>query len=438
MIRLPNAWRPRPYQLPLWRYLEDGGKRAVVVAHRRWGKDDVCLHWAACAAHERIGNYWHMLPEQAQARKAIWNAVNPHTGVRRIDEAFPPQLRASTRDDEMLIRLRCGSTWQVVGSDNYNSLVGSPPIGVVLSEWALAKPEAWGYLKPILDENGGWALFITTPRGKNHAKDMLEHARSTPGWYAELSSVLDTGIFSPDDLASIRREYEDLFGEAEGRALYEQEYLCSFEAAVVGAIYAKEMAILRANGRITKVAADPGLLVHTSWDLGINDATAIWFYQIERSGDARLVDYYEASGHDLAHYASILVQRPYSYGRHILPHDAAVRELGTGKTRIEMLRALGIVAEVAPNIGLDDGIAATRNFLRRCWIDESRCAAGIEALLHYRRHLNKSTDEYGHPVHDWASHGADALRYAAVAWRAADADRRKSAAKVMAPRLGIV
>lgn len=162
-IELPNGWEPRPYQLPLWQYLEHGGKRADVAAHRRWGKDDVALHWTACAAIQRPGTYWHLLPEAAQARKAIWDAVNPHTGKKRIDEAFPPEIRARKREQEMIIELVNGSTWQVLGSDNYNSLVGSPPVGVVLSEWALAKPDAWTYLRPILAENGGWAIFIWTP-----------------------------------------------------------------------------------------------------------------------------------------------------------------------------------------------------------------------------------------------------------------------------------
>jgi hypothetical protein len=436
-VVLPNNWTPRVYQRGLWDYMEGGGKRAIEIAHRRWGKDDVCLHWTACAAHQKVASYWHMLPEQGQARKAIWHAINPHTGLRRIDEAFPLVLRETTRDDEMMIRFRCGSTWQVVGSDNFNSLIGSPPYGVVFSEWAISKKESWAYLSPILDENGGWALFITTPRGKNHAKAMLDHARSNPLWYAEVQSAKVSGVFSEERLAAALREYRDLYGESEGNALYEQEYMCSFEAAVVGAIYAGEMSYLRNAGRITKVSVDPGLLVHTAWDLGINDATAIWFYQVERSGDVRLVDYYENNGFDLGHYSSILLQKGYNYGRHVLPHDVMVREMGTGKTRFEMLQNLGVNPEVAPNISLDDGIQSTRQFLRRCWIDETRCALGIEALLHYHRHLNKNTEEYGQPTHDWSSHASDAIRVGAVAWRRSDSVRRSSKA-LRAPDFGIV
>ena len=163
-IVLPNGgWQPRWYQRALWDYLENGGKRAIEIAHRRWGKDDLILHRTAIAAHERVASYWHMLPQFAQARKAIWSAVNPHTGKRRIDEAFPQAIREATNEQEMFIRFKCGSTWQLVGSDNYDSLVGAGVAGVVFSEWALANPAAWGYIRPMIQENEGRAAFITTP-----------------------------------------------------------------------------------------------------------------------------------------------------------------------------------------------------------------------------------------------------------------------------------
>ena len=180
---IPSPWRPRRYQRRLIRYLEAGGLRADVAAHRRWGKDEVALHWAARSAALKKGVYWHLLPEASQGRKAIWDAVNPHTGQRRIDEAFPPRIRRQARDQEMMIRLRNGSVWQVAGSDNYNSLVGSPPVGVVFSEWALAKPQAWEFLRPILAENGGWALFLWTPRGRNHAVRAFEARQQDPEWF---------------------------------------------------------------------------------------------------------------------------------------------------------------------------------------------------------------------------------------------------------------
>ena len=167
-IILPYHWAPRPYQQKLWEYLKAGGTRAVACWHRRSGKDEVGLHHTACMAHRRVGNYWYMLPQYSQARKAMWDAINPHTQKRRIDEAFPQEIRRTTRDQEMQIVFKNGSTFQLVGSDNFNSLVGSPPVGLVFSEYALSDPSAWGYLRPILLENGGWAIFNSTPRGRNH------------------------------------------------------------------------------------------------------------------------------------------------------------------------------------------------------------------------------------------------------------------------------
>ena len=178
-----------------------------MVAHRRWGKDDVALHWTAQEAFRRRGVYWHMLPQASQARKAIWEAVNPHTGIRRINEAFPRELRAATRENEMFIRFKNESTWQVIGSDNYDSLVGSPPIGVVFSEWALAKPQAWAYIRPILAENDGTAFFITTPRGNNHAARMF---RSMPdSAFVEKSTAYDTDVFTKEQLEQERLSYEN-------------------------------------------------------------------------------------------------------------------------------------------------------------------------------------------------------------------------------------
>jgi hypothetical protein len=216
--------------------MERGGKRGVEVAHRRWGKDDVCLHWSAVAQSQQPGTYWHMLPEAAQARKAVWDAINPHTGKRRIDEAFPLEIRESTKDQEMFIRTKFNTTWQVVGSDNFNSLVGSPPVGVVFSEWAIARPEAWAYLRPILAENGGWALFIYTPRGNNHGKSTYDMSVESPEWFSEISTAHDTTVFTPEQLENERREMVKQYGASRGEALFRQEYLCSFDEAFTGKI----------------------------------------------------------------------------------------------------------------------------------------------------------------------------------------------------------
>ncbi len=231
-VSLPNnGWTQRPHQNALWQHLRNGGKRALAVWHRRAGKDDVCLHHTAIAAFERIGNYWHCLPEYNQARKAIWTAINPHTGKRRIDEAFPPELRANTNDTEMFIRFRNGSTWQCIGSDTYNTTVGASVAGIVYSEWALANPSAWAYHRPMVEENSGWAAFITTPRGRNHAFALFQHAAQSPDWFCELLTATDTAALTEEALATALAEYKALYGADVGAAQWRQEYFCDFQAA---------------------------------------------------------------------------------------------------------------------------------------------------------------------------------------------------------------
>lgn len=405
--------------MPLWRYLENGGKRAIEIAHRRWGKDDVALHRAACAAFERVGTYWHMLPEAAQARKAIWDAVDPHQGKRRIDIAFPLETRETTKEQEMMIRFKNGSTWQVVGSDNYNSLVGSPPVGVVFSEWALAHPAAWAYLRPILLENGGWALFITTPRGRNHAFEMFTGAEGDPVWFADRSPASKTGRFQPIELDQERREYVSQFGEDVGDALFRQEYECDWSAATLGAYWGREMADAERLGRIGMVPYEPSLPVFTTWDLGIGDSTAIWWFQVAGQ-EIRVIDYYESHGVGLDHYAKVIKAKPYGMpAADFVPHDAKVRELGTGRTRVETLAALGLRPRLVPAHKLQDGINAARKALARCWFD-AKCGKGLEALRQYHADWDEKTRSFrDQPKHDWTSHAADSFRYLAMSWREA-------------------
>ena len=366
---------------------------------------------------EKPATYWHMLPEAAQARKAIWEAVNPHTGIRRIDEAFPHRIRASTREHEMAIRFVTGSTWQVVGSDNYDSLVGSPPFGVVFSEWALANPAAWAYIRPILRENGGWAAFLTTPRGKNHAYNMYEAWKDDPAAFAELLTVEDTGMLSPEQIAEERAEYIREFGESAGNALFEQEYYCNFDAAILGAYFGKEMAAAGREGRVTTVQYEPAKPVYTAWDIGVRDATAIWFFQLA-SGNIRVIDYYEAVGEGLAHYAKALQDKPYVYATHYGPHDLANTEWGSGKSRIETAKSLGLTFRIVPDVPLMDGINAARLTLPICWFDAERCATGIEALKQYRADWDEERRVFrDKPRHDWASHAADAFRYLSLGYR---------------------
>lgn len=446
-IQLPHNWQPRPYQRKLWGYFEHGGKRGIEIAHRRWGKDDVALHLTAVSVMKKPATYWHMLPEYSQARKAIWNAINPHTGIRRIDEAFPQEIRTSTNDHEMFIRFINGGTYQVVGSDSYNSLVGTPPYGLIVSEWSRADPAAWAYLAPILEENGGWALFITTPTGRNHAYTMYNMALQDPAWFAEKQTVDDTGAMSPERIAVVRREYHAIFGIEGGDALIEQEYYCSFSAPILGAIYAKWVDALDKAQRIKPDLYDPSLPVHTGWDLGYDDATAIWWFQVA-PGEVRLIDYYETNGSDIQHYAEILAGRRividkrdmttgrvtdwhfgeelsghehrqrYEYGRHYVPHDAAHKLLAAaGRSIVQQAYELGVKMSVIPSTSQQNSIAATRRMLEMTFID-SRCARGIEALRNYKFEWDEDKKTFkSTPLHDWASHGCDAGEIVAQAWR---------------------
>lgn len=413
-IQLPHNWLTRPYQDALWKYLAAGGKRAAAVWHRRSGKDDVALHWTATAAFERVGNYWHMLPEASQARKAIWDAVNPHTGIRRIDEAFPPEIRKRTRDHDMLIEFANGSTWQVVGSDNFRGLIGSTPIGIVYSEWQRADPVSWDYLRPILRENGGWALFLYTAKGKNHGYTLYNMAckrqREDGSWFAQLLTVEDTG--------------NEAFAEAERKDgmsedMVQQEYYCSFESANPGAYYGKQMAAAWKEGRVGKVPVSPGIPFETWWDLGMDDSMSIWFTQTVVR-EIRCVHYYEHSGEGLSHYVNYIddwaKEHDVRPSRHGMPHDIEVRELGTGKSRKEVAGTMGLKPiVVAPQLDLESGIEQTRRLLPQCWFDESGCERGISALTEYSKKWDEKNKVFAaHPDHNWASHGADAFRTMAV------------------------
>lgn len=417
-------WSPRHYQERVWAYLTGGGKRANLCWHRRSGKDDVALNWTCRAAHERVGEYWHMLPEAAQARRAIWDAVNPHTGIRRIDQAFPASVRQNTRKNDMVIEFKNGSLWRVVGSDNYNSLLGATPAGVVFSEWALADPSAWAFLRPIFAENGGWAMFIFTPRGDNHAKKLLDLSRADHEWFAEVLSADKTGVFSGEQLAKELREMQGEIGREEGQALFEQEYNCSFDQALVGSYYGSYLTAAQKAGRIGSVPIDRAALVHTAWDLGVADSTAIWFIQVVGK-ERRLVDYHEASGVGLDEYARVLQAKAadhgWIYGTHRFPHDIEVRELGNqALSRRKTLEGLGIRVKVVEQSNVNDGINATRRMLDAAWIDEKRCERGLNALRNYRRAWNEKTRMYSDsPLHDWTSHGCDALRCFAVDFREA-------------------
>lgn len=420
--------------MPLWAYLENGGRLAVAVCHRRWGKDDVALHRTACAAHERTGVYWHMLPEAAQARKAIWEAINPRTGKRRIDEAFPKELRETTREQEMFIKFKCGSTWQVVGSDNFDSLVGSPPVGVVFSEWALADPRSWPYLRPILRENKGWALFITTPRGHNHAENTYKLAKENPKYFGTIIQASESGVFDPADLEEESRELVKEYGPEYGKAMFEQEYNCSWNAAILGSYYGYLIDKLERDGHVSnEVVAEDGIPVDTFWDLGLDDHMAIWVVQFVGS-EVRWLESISGGGVGMEDYIEILkgnpekgiVAKPYNFrkdddGKLIChgPHDLRIRELTRGKkSRLEVALEMGVRFKIVPDLAVVDGRQAVRSILARSVFNRANTEDGISALQQHRAEWDAEKKILSQkPVSDWSAHYADAARYVAVQWK---------------------
>jgi len=419
-----NGWTPRPHQMALWRYLHEGGKRAIAIWHRRAGKDDVCLHHAAVSAVTRVGGYWHALPEFNQARKAVWAAVNPHTGKRRIHEAFPSDFIENMDDHGMFIRFKNGSTFQIIGSDRYDATVGSSIAGVTYSEYALSNPSAWAYHRPMLAENNGWACFISTPRGRNHAKTMYDYALQAPGWFAERLTVNDTDALTPEQQAETLAEMQALYGVEHGAAMYKQEYECDWASALLGSFYALEMQAVREEGRILPCEPIEGVPVNLAWDLGVSDDTSIWWWQAQPSGQLLILDHYAASGVGLEHYCDVIQQREqergWIHGSDYVPHDAKVKEWGTGRTRVETMSGLGLKPILVPLASIDDGINAVRRSLPLCVFHPRTEDGGISALEQYRREWDDEKKCFKpSAVHDWTSHPSDAFRYLALSFRPA-------------------
>lgn len=428
--------RVRWYQQPLHNYmLNTPGARAIEIAHRRWGKDEIALSVTCELAHRRVGSYWHCLPEYGQARKALWSGVNAHTGKRRLFEAFPQDIIESMNDNEMFVRLKCGSTWQMIGSDRYDATVGAGVAGITYSEWALANPSAWAYHRPMLEENNGWAMFITTPRGRNHAKSMYDMASKNPKWFAEISDVHTTGALSPEQIDESLAEYVALYGEDMGRAQFEQEYLCSFNAAILGAFYGREMSAARSEGRIVPdLDAMEDMPVHRAWDIGVRDDTSIWFFQVVGT-QLFILDCYTANGVGVDHYAEYIeklyAERGWENGTDYVPHDARVKEWGTGRTRVETMQMLGLKPEVVPQAGLLDGINAVRRTLPLCVFHERCEETGIAALEMYQREWDDDKKMFKqNPLHNWSSHLSDAFRYLAMTWRKAYVAPERVAPKI--------
>jgi phage terminase large subunit len=365
-----------------------------------------------------------MLPEYSQARKAIWDAINPHTGKRRIDEAFPLELRKTTRNQEMMIEFKNGSSWQVVGSDNFNSLVGATPAGIVYSEWALANPAARAYLRPILAENNGWQAFITTPRGRNHAHKTLQAAKKDPRAFAQVLDAFETGVFAPGSLDAELNSYIEEFGEEYGRSKFEQEYLCSFDAANLGAILARAISTAEKEGRVNdEVRFDQqGAPLDISADLGRRDTATWWFWQPQIGGYS-LVDHDSGFGLDAEEWCERLAKKIERYDRKgqktalgtiWLPHDARAKTFSAKRSALEIFLDFFGSAHVSitPNSSKSDRINAARVLLPRCDFHASKTANGLDALRAWSYKYDEEKKIFSsEPEHDWASHDGDGFSY---------------------------
>jgi len=411
-ITIPYLFTPRDYQLPLLEAMDSGYKRAIWVAHRRSGKDKTILNLTIKKMCERVGSYYYLFPTYQQARKVIWEGID-RDGFKFLDH-FPTELVKKKNDTELKIELKNGSIFRLIGSDDIDSIVGTNPVGCVFSEYSLQDPAAWDYMRPILAENGGWAIFNYTPRGENHGYQLLEMAREDTTWFTQVLTVNDTKAIPLEVLEQERRE---IIAKDGNDALYQQEYYCSFKTPIAGAYYVQQIMKAMEEGRIGKVPIEPTIKVDTAWDLGIDDSTTIWFTQ-SVGKEIRVIDYYENNGEALSHYVKVLQDKGYIYGNHFAPHDIQVRELSTGKSRLETAKSLGINFQVAPNISVEDGIDAARNIFSKCWFDEKRCERGLNALKSYHKEYDEKNKCYRNTAkHDWSAHGSDAFRMFAVTYR---------------------
>jgi len=409
-ITLPYNFEPRDYQIPILKAIDSGYKRLIQVWHRRSGKEKTDINIVAKKMMERIGAYYYFFPTYKQGKKILWDGLDKN-GFPFLGH-FPKQLlKGKPNETEMKLEYKNGSLFQIVGIDSIDSIVGTNPVGAVFSEYSLENPKGWDFIRPILAENGGWAIFNYTPRGKNHAYDLHQMAKNDSTWWTQVLTADDTHILSKEVLEQERKEIIAKNGDD---ALYQQEYFCSYVAGVIGAYYYAQYALAEKEQRITNIPYEPALPVFTVWDLGIDDAMAIGFYQAT-GRERRMIDYLELTGKGLPDAIKAVREKPYIYGKHFAPHDIKVRELGTGKSRIEVARDLGHRFEVVPNMPVQDGIDRGRMFFSQLWIDKTKCKDWLKAIPQYTKEYDENNKIFkDKPNHDWTSHGADVHRYASL------------------------
>jgi phage terminase large subunit len=416
-INLPYNFTPRDYQMGYCQALAQGFDRTARVWHRRAGKDILTVNMRVIPSMlDRVANYAYYFPTQKLGRDALWECVT--SDGRRMLDYFPPNSVARVDNQSMKIWTVNGSSLQISGTET-GIVVAVNPAGAVFSEYSLINPKQWEYISPILIANGGWADFLWTPRGKNHAWILDQIARKNPDvWWYQKQTIDDTKAVTIDQ---IRRD------GTMSEEMIQQEYFCSYEVGSVGSIYSRLIADLYRKQRICSVPYDPTQLVYTFWDIGIGDLTSIWFWQFVGK-EIHVIDYYEASGEGLRHYADKLKEKSdlggYRYARHVGPHDMNHRiQDAVGQTKKEIAAQLGLDFDIIKPTRVEDGIETVRGVLPLCWIDSVKCADGLAALesYHYEYLERKSASTriaYANvPFHDWSSHASDAFRQGALWYR---------------------
>jgi len=403
-----DRFKPRDYQIPFLHELFNVKKRKrfYLIWPRRAGKDLTAFYACIRVMIEKPTQVYFVYPTYSQGKKILWEGLD-NEGFPLINY-LPKELIASKNSQEMSIKLINGSFFKIVGSDEPDRLVGTNASFMVFSEYALQNPQAWQFLRQVVRANNGTAIFITTPRGRNAAYELYEYAKTMPEeWFVSKLTVDDTKHISAEDLEKERRECSE--------DLIQQEWFTSFSLGVEGSYYSKYLNAIRINNQITNVPWQPYQPVHLSVDIGYRDSTAITFFQKIGDTSFNIIDCYQNTKQGLDHYAKVIQEKPYTYGKMIFPHDLAVTEYGSGLTRLEQARNLGLNPTIAPKLSIEDGIEAVRALIPRCYFDENKCQPLIKALESYRQLYDAKKQVYmGSPNHDWSSHFADSFRYLAV------------------------
>lgn len=409
----PNFLR-RDYQSPFLSAMDAGKKRALLVWHRKGGKTLCVVNWAVEFMLERPLTVYHCFPTYAEGVKVVWEGPDFKTG-RTILDYFPKSQIEKPNDSEHFLKFKNGSLYRIVGSDRYDLLRGTNPYVVIFDEYSFQDPNAYqSIFAPVLKANKGIAVFVLTPNGKNHAHELFIRNEFNPDWFVQKLTVNDT---KDEDGSPLVSEKEIQADRDEGvlEERIQREYYCSWEGSQEGSYYQKQLAKARADGRIGSVSLLSNSPVYTFWDLGISDYTCIWFVQ-RLNREYRVIDYYQNNNEAFSHYAKVLSEKDYNYGGHYLPHDAASREKGTGKSiedlAIELnIKPVHIVDRPRDNAAVMRGIEAGRGLFSQLYFDEMKCRLGLACLEGYHAKWDEKKKYLSdHPEHDWASHGADAFR----------------------------